>query len=324
MEQEIKVSVICNVYNHEAYVRDALEGFVCQKTTFPFEVLVHDDASTDKSAEIIREYEERYPELIKPIYQTLNQYSRGGGITKRFQLPRVKGKYIAICEGDDYWTDSLKLQKQFDFMEENSEYSMCVCSTVWLNMLTGKQENRTHIAQDVDIPLEDIILEKHGRMFQLASVFMKTDVWKEWPEWRRAFPIGDLPLAILAALNGKVRMLSDTMTVYRWYTPGSWTARMDDDQRRAKVGQRMIEGLTKLNEATEYQYDAVIRQRIKRQKYTLALMNHDLKAIQSEELRDIYNSAAWYNRLAVQLRCRFPKLYARVVKPLGRITQKSK
>ena len=112
MNNHIMVSVICNVFNHEAYIRDALEGFVSQKTNFPFEVLIHDDASTDKSADIIHEYEAKYPNLIKPIYQTQNQYSRGGGITRKFQIPRVKGKYIAMCEGDDYWTDENKLQKQ--------------------------------------------------------------------------------------------------------------------------------------------------------------------------------------------------------------------
>lgn len=324
MEENIKVSVICNTYNHEKYIRDALEGFVSQKTDFAFEVLVHDDASTDRTADIIREYEAKYPELIKPVYQTVNQYTRKVKISRTFQEPRVKGKYIAICEGDDYWSDPLKLQKQFDFMESNPDYAMCVCSTVWQNMLTGKQENRTQVKQDMDIPLEDIILEKHGRIFQLASVFVKTEVWKSWPQWRLAFPIGDLPLAILAALNGKVRMLADTMTVYRWYTEGSWTARMDDDQRRANVSRRMIEGLAMLNEATDHRYDEVISQRIKRHKYILAVMTHDLKAIKSDELRDIYDSRVWYYRVAVQIRCRFPKFYSAVLKPLIRNTQDSK
>ncbi len=116
-DNEIMVSIVCDAYNHEKYIADALEGFVMQKTNFAFEILVHDDASTDRTAEIIRDYEKRYPNLIKPIYETENQYSKQDGSLERIQFGRVKGKYTAMCEGDDYWTDPLKLQKQFDAME---------------------------------------------------------------------------------------------------------------------------------------------------------------------------------------------------------------
>ena len=96
-----------------------------QKTTFPFEYLIHDDASTDDTADIIREYEIRYPDIIKPIYQTENQYSKKIYIVENIQLPIAQGKYIAICEGDDYWTDPLKLQKQVDFLDTHPDYTLC-------------------------------------------------------------------------------------------------------------------------------------------------------------------------------------------------------
>jgi glycosyltransferase involved in cell wall biosynthesis len=123
--ENILVSVICDVYNHEPYLRDCLEGFVMQQTNFQYEILIHDDASTDNSVKIIQEYVDKYPHLFKPIYQTVNQYSQGVGIWRDIQMPRANGKYIAICEGDDYWTDPLKLQKQVDFMETNPEYGLC-------------------------------------------------------------------------------------------------------------------------------------------------------------------------------------------------------
>lgn len=107
------------------YIKDALEGFVSQKTNFNYEVLIHDDASTDNTADIIREYERKYLELIKPIYQKENQYSKGVNITSTFHLPRLKGRYVALCEGDDYWTDSGKLQRQFDAMEAHPELDIC-------------------------------------------------------------------------------------------------------------------------------------------------------------------------------------------------------
>ena len=125
MDNEIKVSIICNAYNHEKYIRDALDGFVMQKTNFKFEVLIHDDASTDHTADIIREYENEYPDIIKPIYSKENQYSKKDGSLSRIQYGRAKGRYIAICEGDDYWTDPLKLQKQYDAMEKHPEVDIC-------------------------------------------------------------------------------------------------------------------------------------------------------------------------------------------------------
>ena len=109
------VAIHCLVYNHEPYLRDCLEGFVMQQTNFPFVAIVHDDASTDSSAAIIREYEEKYPDIIKPIYETENQYSKRNGSLGRIMnaaIDATGAKYVAMCEGDDYWTDPLKLQKQ--------------------------------------------------------------------------------------------------------------------------------------------------------------------------------------------------------------------
>lgn len=115
------VSIVCITYNHELYIRQCLDGFFMQKTNFEFEVLIHDDASTDKTADIIRSYEKKYPGIIRPIYQSENQYSKGIN-PGTFLYPMAKGKYIAVSEGDDYWTDPLKLQKQVDFLERNEDY----------------------------------------------------------------------------------------------------------------------------------------------------------------------------------------------------------
>lgn len=119
------VSICCITYNHESYIRETIEGFLMQKTKFPIEVLIHDDESTDKAADIIREYENKYPDIIKPIYQFDNKYSKGISVSVTYNFPRARGKYIAMCEGDDYWTDPSKLQKQVDFMEVNPDCSLC-------------------------------------------------------------------------------------------------------------------------------------------------------------------------------------------------------
>ena len=121
IEGEPLVSVCVITYNHGKYIRQCLDGILMQKVNFPYEVLIHDDASPDDTADIIREYWAKYPTVIKPILQTENRYSRGLPIGK-LNYERAKGKYIALCEGDDYWTDEGKLQMQVDFLEEHGEY----------------------------------------------------------------------------------------------------------------------------------------------------------------------------------------------------------
>ncbi len=120
------VSIRCLVYNHEPYLRQCLDGFVMQKTDFAFEAIVHDDASTDNSAAIIREYAEKYPDIIKPIYETENQYSKKDGSLRKIMNEAIHpdAKYVAFCEGDDYWTDPNKLQLQVEFMKRYSECTL--------------------------------------------------------------------------------------------------------------------------------------------------------------------------------------------------------
>lgn len=119
------VSISCITYNHAPYIKQCLDGFLMQKTTFSFEVLIHDDASTDGTTEIIKDYAQKYPDIIKPLYEEENQWIKGRRGSAEFNFPRARGKYIALCEGDDYWIDENKLQMQVDFLENNPEYGMC-------------------------------------------------------------------------------------------------------------------------------------------------------------------------------------------------------
>lgn len=134
------VSICCLTYNHSPYIGQCIEGFLMQKCNFNFEVLIHDDASTDGTSEIIQKYQEKFPKIIKPIVQTENQWSNGKRLNIRFNFPRAQGKYIALCEGDDYWTDPLKLQRQVDFLENNPEYSLVCGGFKSINTVTGEEE----------------------------------------------------------------------------------------------------------------------------------------------------------------------------------------
>jgi len=119
------VSICTITYNHEPFIGQCMDGVLMQKTSFPVEFLIHDDASTDDTAKIIREYETRHPDVVKAIYQTENQWSKGVQIWSKYLFPKARGKYIALCDGDDYWTDPLKLQKQVDFLETHPDYTIC-------------------------------------------------------------------------------------------------------------------------------------------------------------------------------------------------------
>ena len=227
------VSIHCLVYNHEPYLRQCLDGFVMQKTNFPFEAIVHDDCSPDGSAAIIREYAEKYPDIIKPIYETENQYSKGDGSLDRIMREAISpsSKYIAICEGDDYWTDPLKLQRQVDYMEVHPDYSMCF-HTVEIKRDGRIIGNDRH--SDVDrVYSTKKIIEAGGGFCATCSLLFRREYNEELPEFRRIAPIGDYPLQILLALKGKIFYFTKEMGVYRSGHAGSWTANQNKELYRA-------------------------------------------------------------------------------------------
>ena len=177
------VSVLTLAYNQAPYIRECLDGILMQKTNFAFELLIHDDASTDGTADIIREYEAKYPDIVKPIYQTENQYSKGVKISSTYQFSRAKGKYIAMCEGDDYWTDPLKLQKQVDFMEANPEYSLCFHNAKVIYQDEDKEshifaniEDREYSASEI---YETWYIQTATTLFKKESLFKNIDILKK-------------------------------------------------------------------------------------------------------------------------------------------------
>lgn len=155
------VSICCLAFNHEKFVEDALKGFLTQKTNFSFEVLIHDDASVDNTPNIISSYQQKYPDIIKPILQKENQYSKGRSGTLDFNFPRAQGKFIAICEADDIWTDPYKLQKQVDILKKHPEYTM-VCGNV--NIINEESEfvrKRFNFTSNLEIDQNYLLENNH-------------------------------------------------------------------------------------------------------------------------------------------------------------------
>ena len=229
---EIMVSVICTVYNHEKYLRKCLDGFVMQKTNFKFEVLINDDASTDGSADIIREYEKKYPDIIKPIYQTENQYSKGVNISSTFLLPRAKGKYLAWCEGDDYWCNEYKLQKQFDILENNPNIYMCVHKVKNINEQGEEIQGCIPCIdlKNVIITSEYIIKNLNNFYFQLSSYFFNLYKYrtlkKDYESLFKLCPVGDKVIIASWALETDFYFIDEVMSKYRCNSVGSWTERI--------------------------------------------------------------------------------------------------
>ena len=202
-EQPLMVTIRCITYNHEPYIRQCLEGFIMQKTNFRFEAIVHDDASTDETANIIREYAEKYPDIIKPIFETENQYSKLDGSIQRIMSEHIHGKYVAMCEGDDYWIDPLKLQKQVDFLESNAFVFYQQKNDVCLF-------NKTSYSGELSV--HDAI---HAWKIPTASILVLSEIAKEYPSWLAVIYSGDYSLILRTLLKGKIYLNSDIMSVYR-------------------------------------------------------------------------------------------------------------
>ena len=222
---EPTVTIVCLTYNHEKYIRKTLEGFLLQKTDFPFEVLINDDCSTDGTAQIIREYEMRYPDIIHPVYQEENLY-RQEISAKSVLGPLVNGKYVALCEGDDYWTDSAKLQIQVDYLESNPSYSLRMHAADTVAEDGSYLRRSIPMGNDFDITTEQLILS--DVFTQTASMVMRSSYYKQLSV------IGDYPTKIELSLLGKVHLINRSMSAYRTNADGSWSVRIRSDEGLAK------------------------------------------------------------------------------------------
>ena len=227
---KIKLTVLCLAYNQAKFIRDCLDGFVMQKTNFPFEVIIHDDASTDGTADIIREYAEQYPDIIKPILQTDNQWSKGVKIGKTYMYPLIRGEYVAMCEGDDYWIDPYKLQKQVDFLDAHPDYSVCFhpVRVTWDDKHIHDYifPTKKYRFNKTTLELSDLL--KHN-FIQTNSVVYR---WRT--ECGDLSPDGILPgdwyIHLLHAQVGKIGFIPDVMAVYRRNAGGIWTGALQDDK----------------------------------------------------------------------------------------------
>lgn len=230
--EDIKVSIFCAAFNHEKYIEKCLNSFINQKTNFKYEVLINEDCSTDKTADIIRAYAKKYPTLIKPIFQNSNQYSKGVSITNDILFPLARGRYIAICEGDDYWCDENKLQVQFDYMESHKECSMCTHNTI-IHDLSGKKKDTYFNKKKHDgfLTAEEIFL---GWTIHTSSYFIKKEYFK-LPVKIAKYWFGDYVRLTYSYTKGKIGYISTAMSVYNNNNSNGATKKYLESQLKKKI-----------------------------------------------------------------------------------------
>ena len=242
MPEPCMVSVICITYNHEAYIGEALESFLAQKTDFAVEILVNDDASTDRTAEIVRSYAERFPDRIRAFLQTENQFSKGGNIENDILLPHARGKYVAFCEGDDYWSDPEKLQRQVAFLEQHPDYSACTHETV-IHYCDGAAQDELFTKRwnksegDRDLELKDI-LPGMAHAYHTSSLMFRREYGSGFPDYFDCgvrYGFADYPRALFLRSQGKIRFLDVPMSIYRVRSnQDSWSANVDGQYQKLR------------------------------------------------------------------------------------------
>lgn len=288
--QDYKVVIRCFTYNHEKYIEDALKGFVMQKTNFPFCAIVIDDFSTDRTAEIIKKYEKQYPNIIKGFYLPENFYSK-----KKKKIPLIKpwldrAKYIALCEGDDYWIDENKLQKQVDWLDFHPDYTMC-CSDAKIISPNGELDWHRY-EKDSDITTERMIIGG-GFYVQTATLLYREEITNFMNvDFINQCNTGDYPLQIMCCIKGKVRYLCEKTSVYRYKNPGSWSSKNtsgDIGEKWIKNWHSIIYMLDGFDEYTAGKYSETIKQRkikfitdkIIKYKHARSLLNTEFKDVLS-------------------------------------------
>ena len=267
----IQVSVCLIAYNHEKYVAQALDSILAQRTSFDFEVIARDDASTDGTADILRDYGRRFPDKVRLILEEKNRFRdpEAKPLVGRVFAPQARGRYLALCEGDDWWTSPDKLQRQFDYMESHPSTQIC-CHAVEVVRNDGGRSTAllTYGPQERDISCDEVMenwaktTPEGIRSLHPSSCFSRREAEIAYASaWRLDVTAGDFVRMCYFAHNGTVHFMPEVMSAYRYLPDQSWTARAEQDA--AVLEQHYVEFLTTmetLDELTGFEHhDAAMR-----------------------------------------------------------------
>lgn len=331
-----KLTVCCLVYNHAPFIRQSMDGILMQKTDFPFDIVIHDDASTDGTEEILREYAAQHPDKITLLTETENQYSKGTRIVSGMLLPRVTGKYFCICEGDDYWSDPQKLQRQYDALEQNPACSVCVHRVQCVDE-EGSPIDRVFPPVEVKagvLTSEEYISYEVGQskwMFQTTSFLMRSEFLPEYMSdvpgfmniYRKA---GDFQRTLYYLAKGDVWFIDDYMSCYRVGVKGSVGEKLIID-KAYRIAQRKgyIATLESYNAYTCGRFEEYIRTYQLRAEFGYLMDEGNYEALRQEKFRQHYENLGFMQKAKIALFRTLPfteKLYESLKKTIWNIRHK--
>lgn len=283
------VSICSIAFNHAGYIRQSLDNLVGQKTDFPYEIVIHDDASTDGTADIIREYISRYPDLFVPILQTENQYSKGLGILCTYSLPNSHGKYVAFCEGDDYWCDSEKLQRQVDYLEAHPEVGMVYGR---VRNYINDEKRFEGIYGGTSTEFEDLFFSS---TIPTATVMARTELVKRYYEEvqpnGRGWAMGDYPMWLWFALNSKIAFQPEVTAVYRVLPESASHSRSLAKRYQFRLRSNPVSEFFIERYADRFTPEFIHRARSSRHELTLPLALRMADWATVDKIRDYYTKA---------------------------------
>ena len=291
------VSILCIAYNHGKYICQCLNGIMNQKTDFPFEIIVHDDASTDDTPAIIQEFEHKYPQLFHCIYQRENQVKLKKPIVRNL-LPLIRGKYVAVCEGDDYWIHPQKLQMQIEMLEkEDSSFFATGRSEV----IDEAGNSRNYFFPDMEISTGVYSSAEFLKLclfqrFQYSSFVIRADKYREYildpPEFRKKARVGDVSILLYFSYLGSVCYVSEVVSRYRLGSVNSWTSRFSlmNSEEKAAVRRNSIGVYEAFDAYSGFRFHDIVAKKILSEDFSIARYEMNFAQINSNKYRENFSA----------------------------------
>lgn len=291
-------------YNQKDYIEKAIDSVLEQEIDVDFDILIHDDCSDDGTYEILLKKQKENLNKIRIIRQDSRKFLTDGFnmMIYKYVVPNINSKYIAYLDGDDYWCDKEKLKKQFFFLENNQEYSMCFNNSYQLKP-NGDMTSKWFFQEEGDVDMSEIINDKPGIHIATSSIFLRSEIFKDFSDWRKAFPVEDVPMYMTAALKGKIYRMSEIMSVYRQFANGSWSSQNKENKDRiVKHLNELINSTKMFDVATNGAYHELANKQIESCEFRIAYNNKDYKTLFLKKNRRFINRFSFKERLSLYIK----------------------
>ena len=291
-------------YNQKDYIEKAIDSVLEQEIDVDFDILIHDDCSDDGTYEILLKKQKENLNKIRIIRQDSRKFLTDGFnmMIYKYVVPNINSKYIAYLDGDDYWCNKEKLKKQFFFLENNQEYSMCFNNSYQLKP-NGDLTSKWFFQEEGDVDMSEIINDKPGIHIATSSIFLRSEIFKDFSDWRKAFPVEDVPMYMTAALKGKIYRMSEIMSVYRQFANGSWSSQNKENKDRiVKHLNELINSTKMFDVATNGAYHELVNKQIESCEFRIAYNNKDYKTLFLKKNRRFINRFSFKERLSLYIK----------------------